>query len=135
MEVIKGKKAPWLLSELHISGPCHQPRIHSESICSMSAGAEAPRLLGTLRVNLQGADSALCPLRGREIGFQATEDGRSASEGWGDKGLLPKRGTAQSPYLEQRRSQVQRGGRRIGLLPTIPWQVHATSLIPTTTSF
>lgn len=100
----------------------------------MSAGAEAPRLLGTLRVNLQGADSALCPLRGREIGFQATEDGRSASEGWRDKGLLPKRGTAQSLHLEQGEAKY-RGGKRIDLLSTTPWQVHATSLIPTTTSF
>lgn len=30
-------------------------------------------------MNLWGADSALYPLRGREIGFQATEDGRTAS--------------------------------------------------------
>ena len=30
-------------------------------------------------MNLWGADSALYPLRGKEIGFQATEAGRSAS--------------------------------------------------------
>ena len=66
-------------SECHVSGLCHQPRIHSESISSLSAGTKAPRLLGTSKVIPCGADSALYPLRSREIGFQATEDGRSAS--------------------------------------------------------
>lgn len=67
-------------SDLHISGLCHQPRTHLEpSSSSLSANTEAPRLLGTSRGDPWGADSALCLRRGREIGFQGTEDSKSAS--------------------------------------------------------
>lgn len=76
----KKKKNHSSSSDLHMSGLCHQARIHSESISSQSAGAEAPRLLGTWRVNLQGADSALCPLRGKETAFPVTADSRDCCQ-------------------------------------------------------
>ena len=57
--------------------------ISPESILSPLAAwvlaLEAPRLLGTSNVIPCRADSAVYPLRGREIGFQAAEDSRSAS--------------------------------------------------------
>ena len=55
-----------------------------------------------------GADSALYPLRGREIGFQATEDSRSAS-----RRLERPRASAEedSPeFLARARVGQRRGG-------------------------
>lgn len=89
-------------SDLHISGLCHQPRTHSEPISSLSANREAPRLLGTSRGNLWGADSAVCLRRGREIGFQGTEDSKSVSRS-----------------LETQRTAVKEGNRpraKVGLM-------------------